>query len=55
MRPIKVSLSDDRSAVVTEGLKGGEKVVTSGQYRLQAHTPVKIVPDAGAQTVQRES
>ncbi len=55
VRPIKVSLADDKSAVVTEGLKGGEKVVTSGQYRLQAHTPVRIVPDAGAQSAQRES
>ena len=55
VRPIKVSLSDDKSAVVTEGLKGGEKVVISGQYRLQPHTLVRVVPDAGAQTAQRES
>ncbi len=55
IRPIKVSLSDDRTAVVTDGLKSGEKVVTAGQYRLQAHTLVKVVPDAGAQTAQRDS
>ena len=55
VRPIKISLSDDGSAVVTEGLKSGEKVVTAGQYRLQAHTRVKVVPDATAQTAQRDS
>lgn len=55
IRPIKVSLSDDRTAVVTEGIKSGEKVVTAGQYRLQAHTLVRVVPDAGAQTAQRDS
>ena len=55
VRPIKVSLSDDQTAVVTDGIKSGEKVVTAGQYRLQAHTLVKIVPDAGAQTAQRDS
>ncbi len=55
VKPIKVSLSDDRSAVVTEGLQSGDKVVTAGQYRLQAHTLVKIVPDAGAQTAQQDS
>jgi multidrug efflux system membrane fusion protein len=55
IRPIKVSLSDDQTAVVTDGIKSGEKVVTAGQYRLQAHTLVRIVPDAGAQTAQRDS
>ena len=55
VRPIKISLSDDGSAVVTEGLKSGERVVTAGQYRLQAHTRVRVVPEASAQTAQRDS
>jgi multidrug efflux system membrane fusion protein len=59
VRPIKVSLSYDAAAVVSEGLKGGDKVVTAGQYRLQPHSPVKVVPDAGttdgAKTAQRDS
>ena len=55
VRPIKVSLSDDSTAVVTEGIKSGEKVVTAGQYRLQAKTPVRVVPEAAAQTAQRDS
>ena len=52
---IKVSLSNDNTAVVTDGIKAGDKVVTSGQYRLQAHTLVKIVRDDGSQTAQRDS
>ena len=55
VRPIKVSLSDDSQAVVSEGLKAGERVVTAGQYRLQAHTPVRVLPDTGAKTAQRDS
>ncbi len=54
-QPLKVSLSDDKTAVVTDGIKAGDKVVTSGQYRLQPHTLVKIVPDDGAKTAQRDS
>ena len=55
VRPIKVSLSDDSTAVVADGIKAGDKVVTAGQYRLQAHTLVKIVPDAGPKTAQQDS
>lgn len=55
VRPIKVALSDDASAVVADGLKSGERVVTAGHYRLQPHSLVKVVPDAGAKTAQRDS
>lgn len=34
--------------VVREGLKEGERVVTSNQYRLQAGTKVKLAPEYGA-------
>lgn len=55
VRPIKVSLSNDDSAVISEGIKAGEQVVVSGQYRLQDHTLVKVVPDDGAKTAQRDT
>ncbi|WP_237476457.1 efflux RND transporter periplasmic adaptor subunit [Lichenibacterium dinghuense] len=55
VRPIKVSFSDDDEAVVSDGVKAGERVVTAGQYRLQAHTPVRIVPDSGVKTAQGDS
>ena len=55
VRPIKISFSDDSQAVVSDGVKAGERVVTAGQYRLQPHTRVRVVPDAGVQTAQRDS
>ena len=55
VRPIKISFSDDSQAVVSDGVKGGERVVTAGQYRLQPHTLVRVVPDAGVKTAQRDS
>ena len=41
--------------MVTDGIKAGDKVVTSGQYRLQPHTLVKIVRDDGSKSAQRDS
>ena len=55
VRPIKVSLSNDCDAVVAEGLRTGETVVTAGQYRLQPSAPVKVVPAGGPQTAQKDS
>ena len=55
VRPIKISYSDDSQAVVSDGLKAGERVVTAGQYRLQAHTLVRVLPDTGVKTAQRDS
>ena len=54
-RPIKVHLSNDRLAVVDDGIQPDEQVVTAGQYRLQADVLVRIVPDAAQQTSQRDS
>ena len=54
-RTIKVRSSNDTLAVVSEGLRADEQVVTAGQYRLQAGTLVRIVPDSGQQTSQRDS
>ena len=54
-RPIKVHLSNDRLAVVDDGIQPDDQVVTAGQYRLQADVLVRIVPDAAQQTSQRDS
>lgn len=42
MRPIKVQRTDAERAIVAEGLKKGERVVTRGQLRLGPNTPVQI-------------
>lgn len=54
-RPIKISLSNDSTAVIEDGVKAGDTVVTGGQYRLQAGTLVKTVPDDAKQTSQRDT
>ncbi len=51
-RSIKVSLSNDDTAVVSDGLKPGETIVTAGQYRLQPNVLVKIAPNQAQQTSQ---
>ena len=55
VRPITVNLSDDTDAVVAKGIAAGEQVVTGGQYRLQDHSLVKIMPETAPQTAARES
>jgi len=42
MRPIEVGESNSDSAVVTKGLSVGERIVTTGQYRLQNGALVAI-------------
>ncbi|MBV8564220.1 MAG: efflux RND transporter periplasmic adaptor subunit [Methylobacteriaceae bacterium] len=45
-RPVKVDFSNQRVAVIAEGLSPGEKVVTDGQYRIKAGTLVEVVQSA---------
>jgi multidrug efflux system membrane fusion protein len=48
MKQVKVGPSTGGGTVVTSGLKGGERVVTGGQYKLRKGAPVSItdkVPD----------
>jgi multidrug efflux system membrane fusion protein len=45
---VKVSYEDDTTAVISEGLSGGETVVTDGQMRLQPGTKVTVRHAAGA-------
>ena len=47
-RPVKVDFSNQRVAVIAEGLAPGERVVTDGQYRIQAGTLVEVVQPAAA-------
>ena len=54
-RAIKVSQLTDQQAVVAEGIKPGEQVVTAGQYRLQANTLVRVTPADAQHTSQRDS
>jgi len=42
VRPVKVAQIEDGEALIDEGLKPGERVVVEGQYRLQAHSRVKL-------------
>jgi multidrug efflux system membrane fusion protein len=45
-KPIEVGESNSDSAVVTRGLRPGERVVSAGQYRLQNGAAVVIAPEA---------
>jgi len=45
-RPIKTAEDSDGITVVTDGLKSGERVVTSNQYRLQPGAPVRTLAAA---------
>jgi membrane fusion protein, multidrug efflux system len=44
MRPVKVTLQDERRAAIAEGLTPGEKVVTSSFSRLRDDTAVTVTP-----------
>jgi multidrug efflux system membrane fusion protein len=44
VRPIEVGSATDDLAVITSGLNEGDRVVTDGQYKLQANAPVTIAP-----------
>jgi multidrug efflux system membrane fusion protein len=46
VRPVKVGLTQDGVAVVTDGLAAGDSVVVDGQYRLQEGVSVEPRPDA---------
>ena len=46
MRPIQLQLTQGSTAVIASGLKGGERVVTDGQEKLQAG--MRVAPQAPA-------
>ena len=45
-RKLKISLMDQAQAVIDDGVKEGEMVVTAGQYRLQPGATVKVNNEA---------
>lgn len=47
-RPIEIASTQGEIAIVTSGLSSGDRVVTRGQYRLQAGTPVEERSDNAA-------
>jgi membrane fusion protein, multidrug efflux system len=46
-RPIRIGASTPMITVIESGLQPGEQVVTDGQYRIQAGTRVKVLPQVG--------
>jgi membrane fusion protein, multidrug efflux system len=45
-RPVRLGASTPTITVIESGLQPGEQVVTDGQYRIQAGTRVKVLPQA---------
>lgn len=48
MQPVQVTTTQDTTAVIKSGLKGGETIVTDGQMTLRAGSKVSVSPAAGA-------
>jgi len=54
LQPVKIAETLDGRALVSDGLKAGDTVVTSGQYRLQDGTAISAVP-TGSSGVQNQT
>jgi multidrug efflux system membrane fusion protein len=52
LRPVKILRTVGDSALITEGVKGGETVVTDGQLRLVPGTKVEARTIAGVAAAQ---
>lgn len=50
---VKVARTDDQIAVITEGLAGGERVITDGHFRATEGTKVDIKPTPGGEAATR--
>jgi multidrug efflux system membrane fusion protein len=48
-RDVKVAATQEGIAVVSDGLKAGERIVTEGQYRLTDGAKAKVGPPQQAQ------
>src|SRR5262245_26845436 len=55
LRNLKVDRIEDGQALVEDGLAAGERIVTSGHYRVQAGAPVEIVDGQGRQAADKRS
>ena len=54
LQPVKITETLDGRALVSDGLKAGDTVVTSGQYRLQDGTEITAAPP-GSSGVQNQT
>ena len=54
-RPIETGVTTGDRTIITSGLKDGERVVTDGQYKLQANAPVSITTPPTAMTQDKPS
>jgi multidrug efflux system membrane fusion protein len=50
LRNIKVGRIEGGQAQVEQGLSAGERIVTSGHYRVQPGGPVEVIDDVGRRT-----
>jgi len=55
LRNLKVGRIEDGQALVEDGLAAGDRIVTSGHYRVQAGGPVEIVDGQGRQTADKRA
>jgi len=55
LRALKVGRIEDGQALVEEGLTAGDRIVTSGHYRVQAGSPVEILDGQGRQTADKRA
>jgi multidrug efflux system membrane fusion protein len=53
LRPLKVGRIEDGRALVESGLSPGERIVTSGHYRVQAGAAVEVVDAKDRRTAER--
>ena len=55
LRDLKVGQIEAGQALVEQGLAAGDRIVTSGHYRVQPGAPVEIVDGQGRQTADKRS
>lgn len=55
LRNLKVSQIADGQALIEAGLEAGERIITSGHYRVQPGGPVEVLPDGDGQSVAKAS
>jgi multidrug efflux system membrane fusion protein len=55
LRDLKVGQIEAGQALVEQGLAAGDRIVTSGHYRVQPGAPVEIVDGQGRQTADKRA
>ncbi len=55
-RPVTLAVMEDKKAIISEGLAGGERVVVDGQLKIQPKGKVRVrAPNNGAAEVNRDA